>query len=75
MAQITVPKPSRKGAPPKPTETVQNLAKPPAGNNVPFQVRIKPETKTAFQVYASGHQIRDGLLFEQVWEYFQQHHG
>jgi hypothetical protein len=38
-------------------------------------MRMAPETKRAFQVYASNRQIRDGALFEEVWEYYKTNHG
>jgi hypothetical protein len=68
-------KPSRKGAPPKPVEAVANLQKPASGEKVPYQVKIKPETRRDFKTHAAAHDLDGSELFEIVWKYYREHHG
>lgn len=75
MAEISLPKPSRKGEPPKPSETVDNLAKPSTENHVPLQLKIKPEMRLDFRSYAIGHEMDANELFEKVWAFYKEHHG
>ena len=76
MANISaLHKPTRKGEPPKPTETVQNLAKPPAGNKVPLQLKISPEMRRDFKTWALAHDLDANDLFEEVWAYYKDKHG
>jgi hypothetical protein len=73
MSQLR--KPPRKGEPPKPTETAMNLVKPPVGNNVPLQLKISPELRRDFHVYAASHDLDANELFEQVWHYYKERRG
>ena len=76
MANISaLQKPARKGEPPKPTETVQNLAKPPTGNKVPLQLKISPEMRRDFRGHALAHDRDANDLFEEVWNYYKDNHG
>jgi len=76
MANISaLQRPARKGEPPKPTETVQNLAKPPTGNKVPLQLKISPEMRRDFKTHALAHDRDANDLFEEVWNYYKEHHG
>ena len=64
-----------KGTPPAPTETHNNLVKPPTGKTVPLQVNIEPEVKREFRVYAAEHDIDMSDLFVAMWHYYKQNHG
>lgn len=75
MTSITLPKPNRKGEPPKPTDTSANLAKPPAGPHVPLQLKIPPEIRRDFKGHANAHDLDANELFEKVWSYYKHHHG
>jgi len=76
MANISaLQKPARKGEPPKPTETVQNLTKPASGNKVPLQLKISPEMRRDFKTHALAHDRDANDLFEEVWNYYKEHHG
>jgi hypothetical protein len=76
MANISaLQKPARKGEPPKPAETVQNLVKPPAGSKVPLQLKISPEMRRDFRTYALAHDRDANDLFEEVWTYYKDKHG
>lgn len=68
-------KPPRKGEPPKPAETVNNLEKPPAGAKVPLQVRISAEMRRDFKAHALAHDMDANKLFEIVWGYYKENHG
>jgi hypothetical protein len=76
MADISqLQKPSRKGEPPKPTETIDNLDKPADGRKVPFQLQVRFETIVDFKSYAAAHSTNFSVLFEKVWKYYKDHHG
>lgn len=68
-------KPLRKGEPPKPIETLNNLVKPPAAAKVPLQLRLPPELRRGFKAHALAHDMDANKLFEIVWDYYQKHHG
>jgi hypothetical protein len=68
-------RPGGKGAPPAPTETNNNLVKPPAGKTVPLQVNIDPEIKRGFRVYAAERDIDMSNLFVAMWQYYKENHG
>jgi len=67
-------KPSRKGMPPKPQETINNLSRPPAGAKVKIQLTIDPEIKAEFETeaFTSG-RMELSELFEKVYRFWQQH--
>jgi len=76
MANLSqLSKPPRKGEPPKPINVVANLQKPADGEKVPYQVKIKPETRRDFKTHASAHDLDGSDLFEIVWQYFKENHG
>jgi len=76
MADVSqLSKPSRKGEPPKPTETIDNLQKPADGRKVPMQLQLPVETLVDFKSYAAGHRTNLSTLFEKVWRYYKDHHG
>ena len=64
-----------KGAPPPATSTTTNLGKPPSGGKASLQLKIDPEVKRAFNVYAVEHDIDMSDLFVNVWRYYKEHHG
>ena len=64
-----------KGQPPVPEETRHNLGKPASGQKVHQQVKIAPETRRAFRVYAAEHEMELSDLFEEMWRFYQAHHG
>jgi hypothetical protein len=39
------------------------------------QVKIAPETRRAFRVYAAEHEMELSDLFEEMWRFYQAHHG
>ena len=63
-----------KGVPPAPTETKQNLAKPPSGGNVPVQLKISPELRREFRIHAAERDLDLNALFVEVWEFYKEHH-
>lgn len=76
MADVSaLSKPPRKGEPPKPSETRSNLVKPPAGKKVPLQLKISPELRRDFHVYAASHDLGANELFEQVWDFYKHSHA
>ncbi|CAN5761493.1 hypothetical protein BH24DEI2_BH24DEI2_26980 [soil metagenome] len=76
MAKPTISKPTgTKCAPPTPAETTTNLSKPAGGENVPLQLKISPDLRTDFKVYALEHHITASELFEQVWAFYKEKHG
>ncbi len=76
MADVSrLTKPPRKGEPPKPAETRSNLLKPAAAGKVPLQLKISPELRRDFHVYAASHDLDANELFEQVWDYYKQGHA
>jgi hypothetical protein len=68
-------KPSRKGEPPKPVDTMPNLSKPASGAKMPLQMKIPSEMRKEFKQYALAHDIDASTLFEMVWQYYKEHHG
>jgi hypothetical protein len=76
MADVSaLPKPSRKGEPPKASETMDNLQKPVDGGKVPFQLQVPFETLVDFKSYAAAHNTKFSALFEKVWQYYKENHG
>lgn len=75
MANITMPKPSRKGAPPAPQASVQNLDRTPKGQKDKVQLSLDPETTVDFKTYAAAHTKGNlSKLFEMVWAHFKSTH-
>lgn len=68
-------KPAGKGTPPAPAETRHNLSKPASGAKVPLQLKIDPELKREYNVYAVEHDIDMSELFATVWRYYRENHG
>jgi hypothetical protein len=64
-----------KGAPPAATATTTNLSKPPSGAKVPLQLKLDPDVKRDFNVYAVEHDIDMSDLFVDVWRYYKENHG
>ena len=64
-----------KGKPPTVVETKQNLKKPASGRNVSLLLKIPPELRREYRVYAAERDIELNKLFEQVWGYFKESHG
>jgi len=76
MANLShLSKPPKKGMPPAQTATVENLAKPAIGGNVPLQLKILPETRRDFKSYALAHDMDANELFDKVWAYYKENHG
>jgi hypothetical protein len=76
MADISqLQKPPRKGEPPKPADTMNNLQKPATGANVPLQLKIPTELRRDFRSYAAGHDMDLNKLFEMVWDFYKKNHG
>ena len=69
-------KPSRKGEPPTPASSTNNLAKPPeTGEKVPFQLKVPPVVRREFKGYALARDMDASELFVQVWNYYKEHQG
>ncbi len=66
---------SRKGAPPQPAATSGNLEKPASSEKVPLQLRISPELRREFRIYAAERDLELSSLFSNVWAYYKEHHG
>lgn len=66
---------SRKGAPPKPAATSGNLEKPASNEKVPLQLKVSPETRREFRIYAAERDLELSTLFSAVWAYYKEHHG
>ena len=66
---------NRKGTPPAPGDISANLQKPPAGQNVPLQLKITPELRREFRTYAAERDLELSDLFRLVWSYYREHHG
>jgi hypothetical protein len=76
MADVSqLSKPSRKGEPPKLTETMDNLQKPADGGKVPFQLQVPFQTLVDFKSYAAAHNTKYSVLFEKIWRYYKENHG
>ena len=69
-------KPSRKGEPPTPVSSPNNLSKPAAtGANVALQLKISPDVRRDFKGYALARDMDASELFVQVWDYYKEHQG
>jgi hypothetical protein len=66
---------NRKGSPPPQSTTSQNLAKPASGEKVPLQLKISPELRREFRVYAAERDIDMSVLFADMWAFYKKHHG
>ena len=66
---------NRKGTPPAQSTTSQNLAKPASGEKVPLQLKISPELRREFRVYAAERDIDISVLFADMWAFYKEHHG
>jgi len=66
---------SRKGTPPPQTTINQNLVKPASGEKVPLQVKINPELRREFRVYAAERDIEMSTLFADMWAFYKERHG
>jgi hypothetical protein len=66
---------NRKGTPPQQTTASQNLVKPPSGEKVPLQLKISPELRREFRVYAAEREIDMSALFTDMWTFYKEHHG
>lgn len=72
----TLKKPvNRKGSPPAEHTASQNLVKPPSGEKVPLQLKISPELRREFRVYAAERDIDMSGLFAEMWAFYKEHHG
>ena len=67
--------PPGKGQLPEPEEMRRNLGKSASGQKVHQQVKIAPEIRRAFRVYAAEHEMELSDLFEEMWRFYQAHHG
>ena len=71
-----IQKPSRKGEPPTPTSSANNLAKPAeTGMKVPLQLKIAPTVRREFKGYALARDMDASELFVQVWNHYKEHQG
>ena len=69
-------KPSRKGAPPTPASSANNLAKPAeTGKKVPLQLTMAPDVRREFKGYAVARDMDASELFVQVWNYYKERQG
>ena len=69
-------KPSRKGEPPTPTSSANNLSKAATtGGNVPLQLKIAPEVRRDFKGYALARDMDASELFVRVWDYYKENQG
>lgn len=68
-------KKSGKGAPPPPAEAPQNLIKPESGAKVPLQLKISPEIRREFRVFATERDLELSELFIQMWEFYKNEHA
>ena len=77
MADLNqIQKPSRKGEPPRPASSENNLAKPgETGAKVPIQLKIPPTVRRDFKGYAVARDLDASELFVQVWNYYKEHQG
>jgi hypothetical protein len=66
---------TRKGTPPPQSTTSQNLAKPASGEKVPLQLKISPELRREFRVYAAERDIDMSVLFADMWAFYKERHG
>ena len=66
---------NRKGMPPPQTTGSQNLVKPASGEKVPLQLKISPELRREFRVYAAEHDLEMSTLFADMWMFYKEHHG
>jgi hypothetical protein len=77
MADLNqIPKPSRKGEPPTPTSSANNLAKPAeTGVKAPLQLKISPAVRREFKGYALARDMDASELFMRVWDFYKEHQG
>ena len=66
---------NRKGSPPPQNTTSQNLVKPASSEKVPLQLKISPELRREFRVYAAERDIDMSVLFADLWAFYKEHHG
>jgi hypothetical protein len=66
---------NRKGTPPPHTTVSQNLVKPASGAKVPLQLKISPELRREFRVYAAEREIDMSALFAEMWTFYRERHG
>jgi hypothetical protein len=66
---------NRKGTPPPQATVSQNLVKPPSGGKVPLQLKISPELRREFRVYAAERDRDMSALFADMWTFYKEHHG
>jgi hypothetical protein len=66
---------NRKGTPPPQTTVSQNLVKPASGAKVPLQLKIDPELRREFRVYAAERDRDMSALFAEMWAFYKEHHG
>jgi hypothetical protein len=66
---------NRKGTPPQQTTVSQNLVKPPSREKVPLQLKISPELRREFRIYAAEREIDMSVLFADMWTFYKEHHG
>jgi hypothetical protein len=66
---------NRKGTPPPQTTVSQNLVKPASGEKVPLQLKISPELRREFRVYAAERDMDMSALFADMWMFYKEHHG
>ena len=57
---------NRKGTPPPQTTVSQHLVKPASGEKVPLQLKISPELRREFRVYAAAREIDMSTLFADI---------
>jgi hypothetical protein len=66
---------NRKGTPPPHTTVSQNLGKPASGAKVPLQLKISPELRREFRVYAAERETDMSALFAEMWTFYKERHG
>jgi hypothetical protein len=66
---------NRRGTPPPQTMVSQDLVKPASGEKVPLQLKISPELRREFLVYAVERDMDMSVLFADMWTFYKEHHG
>ena len=66
---------NRKGTPPPHNTASQNLVKPASGEKVPLQLKISPEVRREFRVYAAERDRDMSALFADMWAFYKEQRG
>ena len=72
MAKVSNKLKPRKGTPPAPAATTDNLTRPASGKKVPLQVEVAPEIKMDFRAYAAARGMYGHNLFVRMFEFYKE---